>query len=96
MRTPILGAAAVLGTFAVAANPQAPASVAPRTHAECASLFLRLDTDGDGRISRSEANADPFIAGILAARARGEPDNLTAEEFMAVCQKPAAAQRHAP
>jgi hypothetical protein len=94
MRTPIFDAAVLVGAIAVAAHAQAPASVAPRTHAECASLFLKLDTDGDGLISRQEASADPFVTSIFAVHAPVEPDFLTAEEFMAACQKPAAARRH--
>ena len=93
MRTLVLGAAALIGAYAAAAYPQTRATVATRTHAECASLFLKLDLDGDGRISRAEASADPFVASIIAARPPGAPDDLTAEEFMAVCQKPPAAHR---
>ena len=95
MRTLVLGAAALIGVVATAALPQTRATGTTRTHAECASLFLKLDRDGDGRISRAEASADPFIASVFATRTPGQPDDLTAEEFMAVCQKPPDAHRRA-
>lgn len=94
MRVLVTAVALLIGATAMANDGRTVASATPRTRAECASLFLKLDINGDGRISRAEGGADPVIASALAARAPGEPDDLTAEEFMAVCMKPAAA--HGP
>ncbi len=69
----------------------APLAVTSRTEAECASLFIKLDTNSDGVISRSEASADPVIARAFDLPALADATHLTVQQFMDVCRQPRAA-----
>lgn len=86
MNTMII-AAATIGSFAsLAAYANPAASDPPRSHAECASLFMTLDKDADGRISRSEASADPVIAEAFDGLQLGESGFMNVDEFMSACE----------
>lgn len=90
MKTQILVAVMLIGVAPVVAFSDSPSSSAARTHAECASLFMTLDKDGDGRIARSEANADPAIAIAFEKLQLGDSGSMSVDDFMDACQKPAA------
>ena len=92
----LVSAAALVGLALTAAWADPPARDAPRTRAECASLFMTLDTDADGRISRHEASADPVIASAFDELNIGDSGYMSLDEFLEACQKAGARPHRKP
>lgn len=92
----LLSVAALVSLASIAAWADPPAREAPRTRAECASLFMTLDTDADGRISRQEASADPVIASAFEDLNIGESGYMSIDEFLDACQKSGARPHRKP
>lgn len=76
---------ACFGSGVARADP--PASDRSRSQPECAALFIALDKDSDGRISRLEASADPVIAGVFNSLPLDDSGALSIVDFMEACQK---------
>jgi Ca2+-binding EF-hand superfamily protein len=92
----LLSAVALVSFASAAAWANPPAGDAPRSRAECASLFMTLDTDADGRISRHEASADPVIASAFDELNIGDSGYMSLDEFLEACQKAGARPHRKP
>ena len=88
MNASIVAAATVVALSSATAHAGEPHGATGRTRTECASLFMALDGDHDGRISRQEASADPAIASAFEELHLDEFGYMTVYEFMTACQKP--------
>jgi hypothetical protein len=78
MKLPILAGVLALTVGAAFANE--PTST---TTADPAAAFKSLDTDGNGRISESEASANPALSSGFKSAVSDASSGMTMEEFTA-------------
>ena len=79
MKLPLLAAALALTASAAFANDPTTTSAA----ADPAATFKSLDTDGNGRISESEARAHPELSTGFRSAVADASSGMTVEEFTA-------------
>lgn len=78
MKLPLLaGVLALAASAALATEPTATSSADP------AATFKSLDTDGNGRISESEARANPALSSGYREAVSDANSGMTMEEFNA-------------
>ena len=78
MKLPLIaGALALAASVALANEPSTPSSADP------SATFKSLDTDGNGRISESEARAHPELSAGYRNAVSDSNSGMTMEEFNA-------------
>jgi hypothetical protein len=91
MKLPLLAGVLALTVGAAFANE--PTST---TTADPAATFKSLDTDGNGRISESEARANPELSAGFSSAVSDRNSGMTMEEFNAWHASKAPSQTPTP